>query len=102
MVKPFSSLRLLRVCCVGAFLLFLSTAVAGTPHLSRSEAIRIANACVRQDMPKDYVREFRIHFARYFSEEDAWTVNYRSMKSSIRVFSVQVSDTTREAMIWMP
>ncbi|MEY2508564.1 MAG: hypothetical protein QOH01_2893 [Verrucomicrobiota bacterium] len=102
MVARITRLRLLRGCCVGAFFLFLSTAIAATPHLSRSEAVRIANARVRKDMPKDYVREFRIHFARYFPEEHAWTVNYRSVKHSFRVFSVQVSDTTREATIWMP
>jgi len=91
-----TGLRLLRGCCVGAFLVFCSIAVAISPRLSRTEAVRIANARVRQDLPKDYVREFRIHFARYFPEERAWTVNYRSVKTSYRVFSVEISDTTEK------
>jgi hypothetical protein len=102
MVARITRSRLLRGCCIGAFLVFVSIAIAAPPHLSRAEAVRIAHARVRQQLPEDYAREFRVHFARYFPEESAWWVNYRSVKKSSRVFSVQVSDTTREATIWMP
>jgi hypothetical protein len=102
MVARITRSRLLRSCCFGVFLVFVSTAVAIGPGLSRAEAVRIANRRVRQQLPDDYAHEFRIYFVRYFPEERAWWVNYRSVKSSSRVFSVQVSDTTREATIWMP
>ena len=102
MVARITRSRLSRGCCIGAFLLLVTAAIAAPAHLSRAEAERIAHARVRQQLPKDYAREFRVYFVRYFPEESAWRVNYRSVKNSSRVFSVEISDTTREATIWTP
>jgi hypothetical protein len=102
MVARITRSRLLRGCCVGAFLAFVSTAVAVSPRLSRAEAVRIADARARQVLHDKYVRNFRIYFVRYLPDDRAWTVNYRSVNNPSLVFFVEVRDSTRKATISMP
>jgi hypothetical protein len=94
--------RLLHGCCVVAFLVFLSTATAVPPRLSRADAVRIANARARQVLHDNYVRNFRIYSVRYLPAERAWTVNYRSVRNHSLVFFVEVGDSTGAATVSMP
>src|SRR3989442_14109129 len=73
----------------------------GNAHLSKEEAVRIADRKVRQVLHYD-LREYEIYFVKYFPEENKWRVNYRNRKWARNDFGVDINDRTRRAEVWLP
>ena len=87
--------------CIIAIMLIEPTLVAGHPHLSRSEAIALAEAQARRVLRSTQLTEYHCISVRYFESKHAWYIGYQHKKVPSTWFDVVVDDRTREAAVVM-
>jgi len=98
----FCALQTPRVCavCFALCLAFSSSASGEGAHLSRKEAIHIAEAKISRDFANSVWKYDRIAISYQF-EDNIWAVLYRERTSASRCV-VEVEDRTGKSRILIP
>lgn len=92
--RPNQSLQLTAALILGTILCSCTT-LRDAPHLSATEALRLANAEVGHDRLDDLVASP----ASYSKEAHLWTIGYKS-RHGRNGFFVQVDDRSRKVQEW--
>ena len=93
--------RATSVACLTLFLALSSFAESARSHLSRTEAIRIAQKKISHDLGGRPWAHYQRTGASFLPEDRTWAVFYREAKSRSRC-TVVVDDRTGQSFIMMP